>query len=222
MQTIYVIGDSTVEDGHAPFFGWGGQLAGALPGGVRVENHAKGGRSSKSFWDEGRFVPVEDGMQAGDLLLIGFGHNDEKDDVERHTDPQSTFVAMLSRYLDAAEGKGATPVLVTSVSRNYFTGDGSLMYTHGEYPLAVRMLAASRGVPLIDLKAATRALMIGLGPQGSESLFVNVEPGEYEDLPDGFHDKTHYNLHGAQTAARIVADALAAQGLLRPQKTDQE
>lgn len=217
MQTIYVIGDSTVEDGTDPFYGWGGQLQAALPPGVSVINHAKGGRSSKSFWDEGRFAPVQAGMKAGDLLLIGFGHNDEKDDAERHTDPATTFPQMLSRYLDAAIAAGATPVLVTSVSRNFFTGDGSLMYTHGEYPGAVRALAAARAVPLVDLKAETRALLKQMGEEGSKALFVHKEPGEHPALPDGWHDKTHFNLHGAQVVANMVAEALTAQGLIRPE-----
>ncbi|MDL2318003.1 rhamnogalacturonan acetylesterase [Eubacteriales bacterium OttesenSCG-928-A19] len=208
MKTIYIIGDSTVEDGHAPFFGWGGQLAGFLPEGCRVENHAIGGRSAKSFRDEGRFAPVEAALAPGDMLLIAFGHNDEKDDAARHTDPQTSFPETLERYVDAALAKQARPVLITSVSRCYFVSDGSLLYTHGEYPLAVRTLAARRSVPLIDLKARTRDLLRRLGPEGSKALFVHAAPGEYPDLPDGWHDNTHFNLHGARTVARMVAEAL--------------
>lgn len=214
MRTVYVVGDSTVETGSAPFFGWGGQLEPLLPEGWRVVNHAKGGRSTLSFWNEERFVPVEAAMRTGDLLLIGFGHNDEKDDAERHTDPWGSFQEMLLRYVRAARLVGAVPVLCTSVARRYFTGDGSLMYTHGEYPLAARTLAAQEGVPLIDLNALTRALLIDLGPEESASLFVNVEPGEYPSLPDGWHDQTHFNLHGAQTVAGLVARALREAGLL--------
>ncbi|MDR1569540.1 MAG: rhamnogalacturonan acetylesterase [Oscillospiraceae bacterium] len=207
-KTIYIVGDSTVEDGRAPFFGWGGQLARLLPDSIRVVNGAKSGRSSKSFRDEGLFDPICREIRARDLLLIQFGHNDEKDDAARHTDPDDTFPESLSLYMDAAESAGATPVLITSVSRCFFTDDGSLMYTHGEYPRAVRELARLRGAPLIDLHAATRALLIRLGAEESKSLFVNVEPGEYPELPDGWHDKTHFNMHGAQTVAELAASAL--------------
>ena len=91
MPTIYIIGDSTVEDNTPPFRGWGWALPEYVAPGVRVANHAMSGRSSLSFMNEGRFAPVEEGMQPGDLLLIQFGHNDEKDDAERHTDPATTF-----------------------------------------------------------------------------------------------------------------------------------
>lgn len=213
MQTVYVIGDSTVEDGHAPFFGRGGQLAQCLPDTVHVCNHAIGGRSSKSFLEEGRFSPVQEALAPGDLLLIAFGHNDEKDDSGRHTDPETTFPEMLSRYVDSAKQAGATPVLVTSICRCYFTGDGSLMYTHGEYPRAVRMLAARQDIALIDLKQMTRALLCSLGPEASRLLFVHTEPGEYPDLPNGWHDQTHLSQHGARTVAELAAGALGKLNL---------
>ncbi len=201
MRTIYIIGDSTVETGSDPYYGWGGQLEQALPEGFCVQNHAKGGRSSLSFLNENRFAPVESALKPSDILLIQFGHNDEKDDIERHTDSDTTFPEMLTRYIAAAQDKGATPVLITSVARRYFTGDGSLMYTHGEYPRAVRLLAAEKNIPLIDLKKETRALYIRLGPEVSGDLFVK-------------DDKTHYNLHGARTVAAIVAQRLSTLGLL--------
>ena len=89
MPTIYVIGDSTVEDNKPPFRGWGWALPEFLAEGVALRNHAISGRSTRSFLDEGRFDPVREAMQPGDVLMIQFGHNDEKDDPERHTDPDS-------------------------------------------------------------------------------------------------------------------------------------
>lgn len=216
MQTVFIIGDSTANAGEAPFYGWGSQLAAYVPQSIRVANHAASGRSSKSFWTEGLFDGVAKRLSPGDLLLIAFGHNDEKDDPARHTDPDSSFPQMLLRYIHAARSAEATPVLITSVSRCYFLDDGSLLYTHGEYPLAVRTLAGRENVPCIDLKRTTRALLQTLGPKEAETLFVHVAPGVYPHLPDGWHDKTHFNLHGAQTVAATVAEALSAQDLLRP------
>ena len=68
MNTIYIIGDSTVEDNQPPFRGWGWAFPQYVREGVRVENHGASGRSSRSFREEGRFVPVAEGMRAGDLL----------------------------------------------------------------------------------------------------------------------------------------------------------
>ena len=213
MQTIYVIGDSTVENGNDPYYGWGGQLAGLLPR-VRVDNHAFSGRSTKSFWDEGRFVPVAKAMRPGDLLLISFGHNDEKDDVERHTDPDTTYTEILMRYCSAARGAQATPVLCTSVSRNFVAENGFVMYTHGAYPHAMRALSATESIPLIDLEMMTRGLLCSLGAEKACDLFVNIAPGTDERFLDGVADKTHFNLYGAKTVAKMVVEALQTKRLL--------
>ena len=207
MPAIFIIGDSTVEDNIPPFRGWGWALPEYVREGVKVRNFARSGRSSRSFREEGLFEPVEKEMQAGDLLLIQFGHNDEKDD-ERHTDPDTTFPEELWRYCEAALNKGAQPVLLTPVSRRFFVGGGSLLYTHGEYPRAIRRLAAEKNVPLCDLKQDSRELYISLGEEKTAALFVRLAPGEHPDFPDGHDDKTHFNAYGAKTMARLVAEEM--------------
>lgn len=216
MPTIYIIGDSTVEDNTPPFRGWGWALPEYVAPGVQVANHAMSGRSSLSFMNEGRFAPVEEGMQPGDLLLIQFGHNDEKDDAERHTDPSTTFPQQLSLYCDTAMAKGAQPVLMTPVCRRFFVGADSILYTHGEYPAAIRRLAAERHIPLLDLKKASRALYLSLGEDKTAELFVRLAPGEHPDFPDGHDDKTHFNAHGAQVIAGLVADLMRQEPACAP------
>ncbi len=213
MRTIYVIGDSTVENGHDPYYGWGGQLQALLPG-MRVDNHAVSGRSSKSFWDEKRFEPVAAGMKSGDILLVGFGHNDEKDDAERHTDAETTFPEMLMRYVNAARAAGAVPVLCTSTSRNFIVGNGFVLYTHGAYPHAVRALCEKENIDLTDLEMKTRALLRTLGPDQACDLFVNIPPGADERFPEGVADKTHFNINGAKIVAEMVVKNLREYGLL--------
>ena len=215
MRTIYLIGDSTVEDNKEPFRGWGWALPRYVQEDVQIKNHALSGRSSKSFWDEGLFRPVAEGMQPGDLLMIQFGHNDEKDDAERHTDPDTTFPETLSRYLDAAEENGVQPVLMTPVARRFFSEPHSLMYTHGEYPRAIRELAARRKMPLIDLKLRSRALYLALGEEKTAELFVRLKPGENPEFPEGHDDKTHFNAYGADKIARLVAEEMAKMEGLR-------
>ena len=151
MPAIYIIGDSTVEDNKPPFRGWGWALPHYVREGVEVRNHALSGCSTRGFREQGLWDPVENGLTAGDLLLIQFGHNDEKDD-ERHTDPDTTYPENLWRYCEAALARGAQPVLLTPVSRRFVVGGGAMLYTHGEYPRAVRKLAEEKHVPLIDLK----------------------------------------------------------------------
>ena len=205
MSVIWIIGDSTVEDNKPPFRGWGWALPEYVKDGVTVKNHALSGRSSRSFWEEKLFEPVAEGMQAGDMLLIQFGHNDEKDDEERHTDPNSTYPENLWRYCAIALEHGAQPVLLTPVARRFFSEPGSLMYTHGEYPQAVRALAAEKNIPLCDLKKDSRALYLRLGPEKTAELFVRLAPGENPDFPQGHDDKTHFNACGAKIIAGLVA-----------------
>ncbi len=207
MPTIWVIGDSTVEDNQPPFRGWGWALPEYVREGVRVRNIALSGRSSRSFREEGLFEPAEKEMKAGDLLLIQFGHNDEKED-ERHTDPESTYPEHLWRYCAEALERGAQPVLLTSVERRFFTADGGLLYTHGEYPAAVRKLAEEKHVPLCDLQKASRKLYLSLGPEKTAELFVRLAPGEHPDFPDGHDDKTHFNAAGARAVAGLVVTEL--------------
>lgn len=207
MDTIYIIGDSTVEDNQPPFRGWGWALPEYVRDGVTVKNCALSGRSSRSFRAEGLFEPVERALGAKDLLLIQFGHNDEKDD-ERHTDPDTTFPDELWRYCSFALSRGAQPVLITPVCRRFFGGDGCLFYTHGEYPRAIRLLAGRKGIPLCDLKAASRTLYRSLGEAGTAELFVRLAPGEHPDFPDGHDDKTHFNAYGARIIAGLVAKEL--------------
>ena len=215
MPAIYIIGDSTVEDNQPPFRGWGWALPRFVKEGVAVHNHALSGRSTRSFIEEGLWTPVEEALSAGDMLLIQFGHNDEKDD-ERHTDPDTTFPENLRFYCHAALEKGAQPVLLTPVSRRFFVGGGSMLYTHGEYPRAVRQTAAEDGIPLIDLKADSRELYLSLGEEKTAELFVRLKPGEHPDFPEGHDDKTHFNAYGAKMICALVVKEMRNIPACRP------
>ncbi len=215
MPVVYIIGDSTVENNTPPFRGWGWALPRFLAEDVKVENHAKSGRSTRSFLDEGRFDPVHKAMKAGDVLLIQFGHNDEKDDAERHTDPDSSYRDFLRYYCRAAMEKGALPVLLSPVSRRLYVGDGSLLYTHGEYPAAVKAVAQELHVPFLDLKTASRKLYLSASPEETEKLFVVLKPGEHPDFPEGHEDKTHFNAFGAEKIAGLVAGMMEEEPRLK-------
>ena len=214
MPAIYLIGDSTVQADGDPFYGWGSLLQPFCREGVTVCNYARSGESSRSFYERGLFDPVSEQIKPDDLLLIQFGHNDEKDDPQRHTDPQDSYQDFLGAYLDAALQKNALAVLVTPVCRRHFLPDGSLLYTHGEYPLAVRKLAAQRGVPLIDLKRMTRELYLCLGQEKTGRIFVQIPAGSHPDFPQGHDDLTHFCREGARRIAALAADAMAGEETL--------
>ena len=211
MPVIYIIGDSTAENGSAPFFGWGGQLQALCRQEVTVCNFAKGGESSRSFFERGLFEFVRREIGPQDLLLAQFGHNDEKEDPERHTDPWSSFPAYMRRYADTALKAGAMAALLTPVSRRYFLPDGNLLYTHGEYPLAVRSLAARCGLPCIDLESLSRRMYLKLGQEASAELFVRIPKGENKQYPEGLEDLTHFCLEGARRIAAFVGASMARE-----------
>jgi pectinesterase len=122
--TIFMIGDSTMAnkplEGGNQERGWGHVLGGYFSENIRVENHARNGRSSKSFIDEGLWEVVINKVKPGDYVFIQFGHNDEKADEKRHTDPGSTFDANLRRFVKETRAKGGIPVLFNAIVRRNF------------------------------------------------------------------------------------------------------
>lgn len=124
VPVIYMIGDSTMANkplgGDNPERGWGQMLPGHLSDGIRVDNHAVNGRSSKSFIDEGRWDAVLEKIRPGDYVFIQFGHNDEKPKADRHTDPGTTFDENLRKFVNESRARGAKPVLFNSIVRRNF------------------------------------------------------------------------------------------------------
>jgi len=212
--TIFTIGDSTCANkplaNQALERGWGQALSSFFDERyVVVDNHAVNGRSSLSFLNEGRWQPILDKMQKGDYVFIQFGHNDEKPDSTLHTDPQTTYKALLKKYITETREKGGIPVLFTSIVRRKFDEKGQLVETHGDYPKAVRELAAELKVILIDHNLSSKALVQSLGPDSSKSLFMWVEKGTNPAAPEGKQDDTHLRAGGARAMARLVVNELA-------------
>ena len=248
--TIFVIGDSTAAKKDlskgSPERGWGMALQCYFDESfVYIDNHAVNGRSSKSFIDEGRWQKVLDKLQPGDYVIIQFGHNDEKPQPERHTEPGSTFDANLSKYVNETRAKGGIPIIMNPVVRRNFakqavkndddealrnttfkdgakTVEGDVLTdTHGLYAVAPRNVADSLHVHFIDATGITHDLEQSLGVEGSKKLHMWYLPGEHPALPDGRQDNTHYNSYGAHQVARLLAEALCREiPLLQKYRTD--
>lgn len=208
---IYIIGDSTAANKNTTEGrierGWGMFLHEYLDNGVRVEDHAVNGRSSRSFYTEGRWKKVIDKVMPGDYVIIQFGHNDEKPEPDRHTDVGTTFDAHLAQYVIETKAKGATPVLMSPVVRRNFQGD-SLVDTHGAYRLVAEKVARQYGAVYVDANAITHDIEQRLGPDGTIRLHMWVEPGKYSWAKNGRKDDTHYNIYGAHVVAAAFAKAL--------------
>jgi DNA sulfur modification protein DndE len=192
-----------------PERGWGQMLPMFFNASVQIENHAKNGRSTKSFIDEGRWKTIYETLQPGDYVFVQFGHNDEKkQDPTRYTDPHTSYRENLLKFVNESREKGALPVLLTSVARRKFDENNNLVKTHGEYPDVVREVATVLKVPFIDMEKKSEQLFSELGPEGTKKIFLWVPPGEYKLLPQGKEDDTHFQLYGATQLARIVAGDL--------------
>lgn len=231
--TIFMIGDSTMANkdisGGKMERGWGMMLKNFFTEDVIVDNHALNGRSSKSFISEGHWQKVVEKIKPGDYVFIQFGHNDEKDDPKRHTDPGTTFDENLRKFVKETRMKGGIPVLFNSVVRRIFTnsktavadddtrsnssadlveGD-TLVDTHGDYLLSPRNVARELNVPFVDANKITHDLEQGLGPDKSKKLHMWYLPNEVPSLPKGRQDNTHYNVYGAYVVAGLLADAVS-------------
>lgn len=210
--TLHLAGDSTLANKKDPGYperGWGQPFRALVRPPLRLVNHAVNGRSTKSFRDLGHWATLLHQLQPGDWVLLEFGHNDaRKDDPTRYTDPAADFPANLRRYIAEIRAHGANPVLATPVVRRHWDKAGGLLDDHGAYLVAVRQVAAAERVPLLDMEAATRRLLTGLGPEKSRKLFLIYAPGEHPRLPEGKNDNTHFNAEGAQAVARLAAEEM--------------
>jgi lysophospholipase L1-like esterase len=170
----------------------------------QVVNLAENGRSTKSFLEEGLFDRCLGQLSEGDWVFIQFGHNDSKDDEQRHTDPWTTYQGNLILMTDTVLEREAHPVLLTPICRRRFDEQGNLVQTHGDYPKAMISLAKSRNYPVLDMTEKTYQLLAYLGPKESKKLFLHLEKQEHPNYPDGAADDTHLNEWGANVVANLT------------------
>ena len=237
--TIFIVGDSTAANKDTTNGkqerGWGMMLQRCFDAHIRIDNHAVNGRSSLTFLNEGRWQKVLDLIQPGDYVIIQFGHNDEKNKPDRHTEPGSTFDDNLERYVRETRQRGGIPVLMNPVVRRNFqmsapqikddeelrtttaydgaemTEGDTLIDTHGLYRVAPRNVARRTNCHFVDANQITHNLEQSLGKEGSKRLHMWFLPGEHPSLPKGRRDNTHYNVYGATVVARLLADALCRE-----------
>src|SRR5262245_24202475 len=137
--TLFIVGDSTVKNSTRGQQGWGDPLITLFdPTKIKVENHAIGGRSSRTFQSEGRWDRILSAAKAGDFVLVQMGHNDggPLDDRARARgslpgigeetreidnpltgkhEVVHTYGWYLRKYVTDARAKGMTPILVSPI-----------------------------------------------------------------------------------------------------------
>ena len=139
LPTLFIVGDSTVKTGTKGQQGWGDPLIKLFDATkIKVENHAIGGRSSRTFQTEGRWDKILAKAKPGDFVLIQMGHNDggPLDDPKRargtlpglgdetreidnpitmKKEVVHTYGWYLRKYIDDAKAKGMTPILCSPI-----------------------------------------------------------------------------------------------------------
>ena len=174
---------------------------------AEVVNHAIGGRSTKTFLNEGRWDKLLSEVKKGDFVFIQFGHNDASTRPERHasyTDYRSNLVKMIQDV----RAKKATPVLLTSVVMRTFVSGNLTDDRLKGYPAIMRNLAKDLNVSLIDVNQKTKDFITVLGDKASIPYYRWVEPGVDKMKPDGLKDDTHMMEQGAKQVAYFVAEGI--------------
>lgn len=234
--TIFIASDSTVQtydDNYYPQTGWGQVLYNFFKGGdnvneyecddcdysqaqtyetdsVIVENRAIGGRSSKSFVEEGKLDDLLEDVKPGDYVLVQWGHNDATAARPNRYVSTNDFEEWLQYYVDGVEQRGATCILVTPVARRSFTtdedGNVSFKSDFEAYRQIMLKMGEEKNVPVLDLTKASIEVCNKFGDEGSKLLFLWLNAGDYEGAyAGGVSDSTHLQYYGAYKFAQCVA-----------------
>lgn len=202
--TLYLAGDSTVTDQDVePWASWGQLITQYLNDGLVVANYAVSGASLFSFKTEQRLAKILSLLKAGDYVFIQFAHNDEKRKGEG-IGPWLSFSDLLREYITKVRELGGIPVLITPVQRRFFQADGRLQETHGDYPAAMRAVAKSMQVALIDLTQLSTVLYESWGEERSRQAFVQYPANTFPNQAKALKDNTHFNYFGANEIALCV------------------
>lgn len=227
--TLFVAGDSTAsfyKENPKNQQGWGAVIQPLFDEKkLRVVDVARGGRSSRTFITEGHWDRTLDQLQAGDYVIIQFGHNDsgalnqeppgstkplrargtipgignESEEIDNvitgKHETVYSFGWYLRKMISDVRAHGATPVLLTLTKTNNFK-DGRVPCASDSYRLWTWQTARDEKVAFVDL---TRIVADRYQREGPEAV-----TGQFID------DSTHSNLAGAEANARDVVSGLRA------------
>ncbi|MER8224291.1 GDSL-type esterase/lipase family protein [Streptomyces sp. NPDC094143] len=229
--TVWLAGDSTMADpGSAACpVGWGSQFDALFDADVTVRNQAVGGRSIQTWMYEGNvsgtmgadgecrltstayssrwqgMLNASTGMKAGDYLFIQFGINDSSSTCPRHVGP-ARYRQLMTTMVQAAQARGARPVLLTPVAA--LTCSGSTATKNRGFVNETHAVGSATGAPVVDLQSLSVSLYNGLR--------FCPHSGDFGSGPVGAffcNDRTHFETHGAQRIAGLVAGDVRRQNL---------
>lgn len=224
---LFTVGDSTVknaDDDPDGMWGWGSVIHELFDTDrISVENHAKAGRSARTYLDEGRWDKVYKALRPGDFVLIQFGHNDAgpintgkaraelpgAGDESKVFKMESTgryqvvytFGWYLRKFIMDVKEKGAIPIVLSHTPRNKWD-NGEIERNTDSFGKWTREAAERAGAYYIDLNKLSADKLQQMGYEKGLRLV-----GEYFN-----HDHTHTSLKGARMNAKSIAEGLQAVG----------
>lgn len=212
--TIYIAGDSTAQTYDYkkayPQTGWGQVLADYFTDGVIVENRAMGGRSSKSFDNDGRLDAILTQLKPGDYVFIQFGINDgAQDKPERYISVPDYKELITDKYIAEVEKRGGVPVLLTATPASWWDEENScFMESRQDYAEPTREVAQETGAELIDVNERMTEEWKGLSKEAVLNGYFICEPLESKAYPEGTDDHTHLKETGARNVASVIVNAV--------------
>ena len=219
---VFITGDSTVkntDNDENGMWGWGSQASNIFDTDkITIVNAAQAGRSCRSYLREGRWDKVINDVQAGDFVLIQFGHNDAgselangkaRNDITGTADSSHvyrvqtkdaiynevvyTFGWYLRKMIDDVREKGATPILVSLTPRNEWK-DGKIERRNDSFGHWYREVVEQTGVEFLDLHNISADAFDEMGRDEAQIFYKN--------------DHTHTSKWGAMLNAQSIAKGL--------------
>jgi rhamnogalacturonan acetylesterase len=195
LPTLWIAGDSTLRS-NAPLRGWGQDLGTFFdPKKINVVNRAIGGRSSRTFYTEGRWKEILDAIKPGDFVIIQFGHNDvgpldEKgkfrgsikgigEETEKVTKPDGTVEEVhsygwyLRQMAGSARDKKARVILCSPIPHKKFDRDGRFVHDWADFRGWVEATAKSEHAAYLDLEENIAKAYDKLDQSVIESYFAD-------------------------------------------------
>jgi lysophospholipase L1-like esterase len=226
--TVWLIGDSTVNNNANGGLGWGAPIAKLFdPEKATVMNRARGGRSARSFESEGLWKAVYDQVKPGDFVLIQFGHNDGPGTVQQIASSTNgrpdlagtgdetttgrasiaskgeetvhTYGWYLKKFVREAKEKGAHPIMLTMVPKNFWVEGKIRRPEQNGLVKWAKEVAAAENIPCIDLNTISAKRLEKETPEEVRTKYFSPP-----------NDGTHTNPGGAQLNAESVVMGLRA------------
>ncbi|HEV7395011.1 MAG TPA: rhamnogalacturonan acetylesterase [Pyrinomonadaceae bacterium] len=218
IPTLFIIGDSTVKNPSKGLQGWGDAITAYFDQTkIRIENRARGGRSSRTYFSEGLWDQVLAELKPGDFVLMQFGHNDggainddsrargslrgvgdETEEIDNLLTKQHevvhTFGWYMKKFISDTKARDATPVVLSPVPRNLWK-DGKVIRASDSYGKWASEAALSSGAWFIDLNDISAKQFELLGPEKVKELYF-------------LEDHTHTTPVGAQLNATSIVEGL--------------